>query len=62
MISLYNFDKVLSQGRKLLRLGRIKAIRKIPLAGSALEELKRIYKEVDEALTEVSGRLPEFQR
>lgn len=62
IISLYNFDKVLTQGRKLLRLGRIKAVRKIPLAGPALEQLKTIYREVDEALTEASTRLPEFHR
>ena len=36
-------------------------MRKIPLAGIALEELKRIYKEVAEALSEVSSRLLEFQ-
>ncbi|RLB16958.1 MAG: hypothetical protein DRG63_04480 [Deltaproteobacteria bacterium] len=62
IVSLYNFDKVLTQARKLLKLGQTKAACNIPLMGSALEELKKIYHEVDDALTEVSGRLPEFHR
>lgn len=62
IVSLYNFDKILTQGRKLLSLGRTKIAKNIPLAGPALEQLRVVYREVDEALTEVSTRLPEFHR
>ena len=62
IVSLYNFDKILTQGRKLLTLGRTKIAKNIPLAGPALEQLRVVYREVDEALTEVSTRLPEFHR
>ncbi|HDM10048.1 MAG: hypothetical protein DRH15_06200 [Deltaproteobacteria bacterium] len=60
--SLYNFDKTLTPGSKLLRVGRTKIAKDIPLAGPALEKLRVVYREVDDALTEASTRLPEFHR
>jgi phosphate:Na+ symporter len=62
ILSVNNFDRVAGYGVRLLELGRTKASKNIPLVGSALNELKNVYREVDTMLTEVSGYLPEFKR
>ncbi|MBN1841688.1 MAG: Na/Pi cotransporter family protein [Deltaproteobacteria bacterium] len=62
ILSLNNFDRVAGYALRLLELGRTKVSNDIPLVGAALTELKRIYREVDTMLTEVSGYLPEFKR
>ncbi len=61
-ISIYNFDRVMDQAERLISMGKTKAAENIPLFGSALNELKRTYREVDDALTTVSSYLPEFKR
>jgi len=62
ILSVNNFDRVAGHAVRLLELGRTKVSKNIPLVGSALNELKNIYREVDTMLTEVSGYLPEFKR
>ena len=62
ILSVNNFERVAGHSLRLLELGRTKVSKNIPLMGSALNELKRIYREVDTMLTEVSGYLPEFKR
>ncbi|MBW1677084.1 MAG: hypothetical protein JRJ79_10880 [Deltaproteobacteria bacterium] len=62
ILSVNNFDRVAGYAVRLLELGRTKASKNIPLVGTALNELKNIYREVDTMLTEVSGYLPEFKR
>lgn len=62
ILSVNNFDRVAGYAVRLLELGRTKASKNIPLVGSALNELKNVYREVDTMLTEVSGYLPEFKR
>jgi len=62
ILSVNNFDRVSGHALRLLELGRIKVSKNIPLMGSALNELKRTYREVDTMLTEVSRYLPEFKR
>ncbi len=62
ILSVHNFDRVAGYAIRLLELGRIKVSKGIPLVGSALNELKNIYREVDAMLTEVSGYLPGFKR
>ncbi|PXF60141.1 MAG: hypothetical protein C4B58_01225 [Deltaproteobacteria bacterium] len=62
ILSVNNFERVADHSLKLLELGRTKVSKNIPLMGSALNELKRIYREVDTMLTEVSRYLPEFKR
>lgn len=62
ILSVNNFDRVAGHSLRLLELGRTKVSKNIPLMGSALNELKRTYREVDTMLTEVSRYLPEFKR
>lgn len=62
ILSVNNFDRVARHAVRLLELGRTKVSKNIPLVGSALQELKNTYREVDAMLTEVSGYLPEFKR
>ena len=62
ILSVNNFDRVAGYAVRLLELGRTKASKNIPLVGTALNELKNIYREVDTMLTEVSGYPPEFKR
>lgn len=62
ILSVNNFDRVAGYAVRLLELGRTKVSENIPLVGSALNELKNTYREVDTMLTEVSGYLPEFKR
>jgi phosphate:Na+ symporter len=62
ILSVNNFDRVAGHAVKLLELGRTKASKNIPLVGSALNELRNTYREVDAMLTEVSQYLPEFRR
>jgi phosphate:Na+ symporter len=62
ILSLNNFDRVAGYAVRLLELGRIKVSKHIPLVGTALNELKAIYRQVDLMLSEVSGYLPEFKR
>ena len=62
ILSVNNFERVAGHALSLLELGRTKASKNIPLVGSALNELKGIYRQVDTMLTEVSGYLPEFKR
>ena len=62
ILSVNNFDRVAGYATRLLDMGRIKVSKDIPLVGSALNELKNIYREVDVMLTEVSGYLPGFKR
>lgn len=62
ILSVNNFERVAGHSLRLLELGRTKVSKNIPLVGSALNELKRIYREVDTMLTEVSRYLPEFKR
>jgi phosphate:Na+ symporter len=62
ILSVNNFERVAGHSLRLLELGRTKVSKNIPLMGSALNELKRIYREVDTMLTEVSKYLPEFKR
>jgi phosphate:Na+ symporter len=61
-LSLNNFDRVAGYAVRLLELGRTKVSKDIPLVGTALNELKDVYRQVDTMLTEVSGYLPEFKR
>ncbi len=62
ILSVNNFERVAGHSLRLLELGRTKVSKNIPLMGSALNELKRTYREVDTMLTEVSRYLPEFKR
>jgi Na+/phosphate symporter len=62
ILSLNNFDRVAGYAVRLLELGRIKVSKHIPLVGTALNELKAIYRQVDLMLSEVSRYLPEFKR
>jgi phosphate:Na+ symporter len=62
IMSLNNFDRVAGHAVRLLQLGRNKVSKNIPLVGTALMELKNVYREVDTMLTEVSAYLPEFKR
>ncbi len=62
ILSLNNFDRVAGYAVRLLELGRTKVSNGIPLVGTALNELKNIYGQVDTMLTEVTGYLPEFKR
>jgi phosphate:Na+ symporter len=62
ILSLNNFDRVAGYAVRLLELGRIKVSKNIPMVGTALKELKNVYREVDVMLTEVSAYLPEFKR
>ena len=61
-LSLNNFDRVAGYAVRLLELGRTKVSKDIPLVGTALNELRDVYRQVDTMLTEVSGYLPEFKR
>ena len=61
-LSLNNFDRVVGYAIRLLELGRTKVSKDIPLVGTALNELRDVYRQVDTMLTEVSGYLPEFKR
>jgi phosphate:Na+ symporter len=62
ILSVNNFDRVAGHAVRLLELGRTKVSKNIPLVGSALNELRSTYREVDAMLTEVSQYLPEFRR
>lgn len=62
IFAVNNFYHVAKHAVRLLRLGRTKVAKNIPLVGSALNELKNTYREIDRMLTEVSGYLPEFKR
>jgi len=62
ILSVNNFDRVADSGMKLLEMGRTKISKNIPMVGTAMKELKTVYREVDAMLTEVSNHLPEFKR
>ena len=62
ILSLNNFDRVAAYAVRLLELGRTKVSNDIPMVGTALNELREVYRQVDTMLTEVSGYLPEFKR
>lgn len=62
ILSVNNFERVAGHALWLKEIGQTKVSKNIPLVGSALNELKRTYREVDNILTEVSTYLPEFKR
>ena len=62
ILALNNFDHVAGQALKLLELGKIEVSKKVPMVGTALRELKSVYRNIDAMLTEVSAYLPEFKR
>jgi phosphate:Na+ symporter len=62
ILSLNNFSHVSGHAVNLLELGKIKVSKSVRMVGTALNELKRVYRDVDTLLTEVSNLLPEFKR
>ena len=62
ILSLYHFARVINEVRELIHLGKIKISKNIPLSSKALNELKKVYREVDAAFSEIQTLLPEFAR